>query len=104
MIDVSSEQVMRLSEAAASLPPCRAGKRRSLSCVYRWTVPPGCRGVVLESVQIGATRCTSREALERFFSALTEAAKGNPLPPPPPSKARRRAMDAATKRLAQSGL
>ena len=29
------------------------------------------RGVLLESIQIGATRCTSREALQRFFERLS---------------------------------
>jgi hypothetical protein len=103
MIDVSSEHVISLADAARLLPARRAGKRPHVSCIYRWTTT-GCRGVVLEKVQIGATRCTSREALERFFSALTAGAQGEPPPPPPPTKDRRRAMDAATKRLARAGL
>jgi hypothetical protein len=28
--------------------------------------------VVLESIQVGGTRCTSREALARFFRRLTQ--------------------------------
>lgn len=103
MIDVSSEHLISLAEAARSLPARRAGKRPHVSCIYRWTTT-GCRGVVLESVQIGATRCTSREALERFFGALTAAAQGEAPAPPPPSKSRRRAIQAAKRRLARSGL
>ena len=32
----------------------------------------GCRGVVLETIQVGGTRCTSREALQRFFENLSQ--------------------------------
>jgi hypothetical protein len=38
--------------------------------MYRWT-RVGCRGVVLESLNVGATRCTSREAVARFISRLS---------------------------------
>ena len=69
MIDSNSEQLLSLADAAKSLPARRSGKRPHLSCIYRWTTT-GCRGVVLECIQIGATRCTSREALGRFFAAL----------------------------------
>jgi len=31
----------------------------------------GCRGAALESVQVRGTRCTSREALTRFFRHLS---------------------------------
>jgi len=103
MIDVSSEHLISLTEAARSLPPRRAGKRPHVSCIYRWTVA-GCRGIVLESVQIGGTRCTSREALARFFEALTAAAQGEAPAPPPPPKHRRRAIEAAERRLARSGI
>jgi hypothetical protein len=102
-IDVSLEDLVSLNEAARSLPARRAGKRPHVSCIYRWTVA-GCRGVVLESVQIGATRCTSREALTRFFAALTAKAQGELPAPPPPDKARRRDIETAERRLAQAGI
>ncbi|HEX3655209.1 MAG TPA: DUF1580 domain-containing protein [Pirellulales bacterium] len=72
-IDLFKEKILSLTEAAKlkSLPTRRGGKRPHVSCFYRWT-GPGCRGVVLESVQIGGTRCTSLEALSRFFARLTE--------------------------------
>lgn len=72
MLDVLNEQLISLTEAAKLLPGRRQGKRPHVSCVYRWT-KSGCRGVVLESVQIGGTRCTSREALSRFIANLTAA-------------------------------
>jgi hypothetical protein len=34
----------------------------------------------LETVFIGDSRCTSRQALARFFEAVTRAREGNPLP------------------------
>ncbi len=70
MIDPLLENVVSLADAAKLLPARRGGKRPHVSCVYRWTVS-GCRGVVLESLQIGGTRCTSLEALSRFFVSLT---------------------------------
>lgn len=73
MIDALSEQIISLTEAAKILPQRRGGKRPHVSCVYRWTLS-GCRGVKLESIQVGGTRCTSREALGRFFERLSHAA------------------------------
>ena len=99
MIDISTEEVITLAEAARSLPRRRAGRPVHLSCVYRWTTV-GCRGVVLEHIQIGSTRCTSREALQRFFDQLTPA----PEEAPAKSKSRRRAIEAAERRLARSGI
>jgi hypothetical protein len=72
MIDPNTETLISLSEAARHLPCRRGGKRPHVSCIYRWTTS-GCKGVVLESIQIGGTRCSSREALARFFHRLTHA-------------------------------
>ena len=72
MIDPNTEQVVSLTEATKDLPRRRAGKRPHVSCIYRWSKYPGCRGVVLETIQVGGTRCTSKEALARFFRQLTQ--------------------------------
>jgi len=69
-IDVTTEHLISLREAARLLPRRRKGKRPHVSCLYRWTTS-GCRGVVLESVSVGGTRCTSREALARFIDRLS---------------------------------
>lgn len=69
-----SENLISLTEAAQLCPKRRGGKKVHLSCVYRWTVA-GCKGVVLECIQVGGTRCTSVEALERFFHALTHGSQ-----------------------------
>jgi hypothetical protein len=34
---------------------------------------------VLETLQVGGTRCTSAEALQRFFEALTRGASPTPV-------------------------
>lgn len=70
MIDPNMEVLISLTDAAKSLPRRRGGKKPHVTCLYRWTVA-GCRGVILESIQVGGTRCTSREALARFFRRLT---------------------------------
>jgi len=70
MIDLANEDVMSLTEAARILPKRRAGKRTHVATLYRWSTK-GLRGVKLEVIQVGATRCTSREAIQRFFDALS---------------------------------
>ncbi len=70
-IDPNTESLISLGEAARRLPARRGGKKPHVSCIYRWTAT-GCRGVVLESLQVGGTRCTSKEALGRFFARLTD--------------------------------
>jgi hypothetical protein len=75
MIDIASETILTLSEAAERLPRRRRGRQTHVSTLYRWTVV-GCRGVLLEHTQIGATRATSLEALQRFFDRLTHANGG----------------------------
>ncbi len=72
MIDANSEHLVSLTDAAKLLPARRGGKRPHVSCIYRWTVS-GCKGIKLESLQVGGTRCTSREALGRFFERLSDA-------------------------------
>jgi hypothetical protein len=102
VIDPLTEDVLSLADAAKTLPARRGGKRPNISCLYRWTAR-GCRGVVLESIQIGATRCTSSQALARFFERLTAASKGE-APPVRTTAARQRAMAQAEAELAAAGL
>jgi len=102
MIDATSETLISLTEAAKRLPRRRAGKRPHVSCLYRWS-KAGCRGVVLETLQIGGTRCTSREALARFFAALSYADK--PAAPACRSPKRRdRAVGRAIRELQAEGI
>jgi hypothetical protein len=70
VIDSSCEALVSLAEAAALLPRRRRGRKPHVSTLYRWA-STGVRGVVLETLQVGGTRCTSAEALQRFFEALS---------------------------------
>jgi hypothetical protein len=71
LIDSQSESVITLGQGADDLPRRRRGRKTHVSTLYRWATT-GCRGVILETIQIGGTRCTSREALQRFFERLSE--------------------------------
>lgn len=100
-IDPSTETLISLTEAARSLPRRRGGKKPHVSCLYRWTTS-GCKGVILESLQVGGTRCTSREALARFLQALTYGPEEHP--PVRSVAARRRAAEAAMRELEREGI
>jgi Protein of unknown function (DUF1580) len=71
MIDTTIEHVVSMGQAADELPRRRRGRKTNVSTLYRWT-KSDCRGVLLEYIQIGATRCTSREAIQRFFEQLSK--------------------------------
>ena len=71
MIDPNTEIIVALAHVPKDMPPPACRQKPHVSCIYRWT-NSGCRGVILESIQIGGTRCTSKEALGRFFRRLTD--------------------------------
>jgi hypothetical protein len=79
MIDFATETVIPLTQATARIPRRRGGKKTHVSTVYRWTTV-GCRGIVLEWLMVGGTRCTSIEALQRFFDRLTAGVSGSERP------------------------
>jgi hypothetical protein len=103
MIDALSEDIHSLATAAKSLPVRRGGKRPHVSCLYRWTIS-GFRGVILESIQIGGTRCTSREALARFFDQLSRAAGTAPSAHQRTAKQREREIAQADAELREAGI
>ena len=74
MIDISTEQLLTLPQAARVRPHGRLGRPTHPSTVYRW-ISRGARGVAgvvkLEGVRLGGSWYTSREALQRFAEALT---------------------------------
>lgn len=100
MIDFNGETLISLADAAKSLPARRGGKRPHISCLYRWTTR-GCKGVVLESIQVGGTRCTSKEAIGRFLEALTFPHSSEPRRSP---TQRRRAAERAQRELERQGV
>jgi hypothetical protein len=67
MIDFRKEKVFPLKEA-----PKKIGTNPHLCTVHRWA-GRGIRGIPLETVKMGGIRCTSAEALQRFFAATTAA-------------------------------
>ena len=79
MIDISKESLFSLTEAAAQVPRRRAGRKCHVATVYRWA-QRGVRGIRLETIQVGGTRCTSRQAMQRFFEALTVQSAAPPAP------------------------
>ena len=101
MIEPFVESIVSLADAARLCPRRRGGKRPHISCLYRWTVD-GCRGVVLECVQIGGTRCTSHEALARFFERLTSQSRGE-VPMRAASQKRQRELADAERELEEEG-
>jgi hypothetical protein len=107
MIDSQSESVITLSQAADELPRRRRGRKTTVSTIYRWATA-GCRGVILETIQIGATRCTSREALQRFFERLSAPVHARTGSGPIPTgrrtlSQRQRASAEAGRKLAEMG-
>ena len=104
MIDTASEEVIPLAQAAAELPRRRRGRKTHVSTLYRWATA-GCRGVRLETIQVGGTRCTSRQALQRFFERLSHKREaGETLPASRSLVQRQRQSEAAAKELKKLGV
>jgi hypothetical protein len=91
MIDITAELVLPLAAAAKrqELPRRRHRKRPNVSTLYRWA-RQGVRNVHLETIRVGGTLCTSVQALQRFFDALSRT---DSLPNQSTAPARRRAAD-----------
>ena len=70
-IDIASEPPIPLTQATIYLPRRRRGRKAATSTLHRWATR-GLRGVVLETIRIGGTRCTSLQALQRFFDRLSD--------------------------------
>lgn len=69
-IDLQNEHLLTLPEVAGVLPR-RNGKNIHATTIWRWTKRGRCR-VRLESVRIGGTLYSSREALQRFATRLSQ--------------------------------
>jgi hypothetical protein len=88
-----SEEVLSLTNAAKRLPARRGDRPPHVSCLFRWA-KHGLRGVRLETIRVGGTLCTSREALERFFARLAET-DGSDTPRTGISSVRQRQIEGA---------
>jgi hypothetical protein len=110
MIDTTAETLLTLRQAADALPRCRKGRKVHVRTLHRWATSES-RGVVLETIMIGRTRCTSREALQRYFERLTQAraaGAGGAIPPEPVGRRsparRQRDSEKAAEELERLGL
>ncbi len=102
MIEIASERLVTLTRATRHLPERRCGKKPSPATLWRWATK-GCKGIILETLMVGGTRCTSLEALQRYFDALTAAAESGQPPvsqSPLLTKSRQRQIEEAERRLA----
>ena len=77
MIDFRNEEVIPLGEVPALLPK-RRGKKVHISTIYRWA-KSGVYGHRLETIKVGGATCTSTEALQRFFNAISDETQ-DPVP------------------------
>jgi hypothetical protein len=101
-IDLASETVVTLTEATRHLPRRRMGKRPATQTIYRWA-QRGCRGVRLETIQVGGTKCTSLEALQRFCERLS-GLSANTVPPDSGSRRRQRQVESAERECQNAGI
>ncbi len=101
MIDLAHESVLSLTDAVEHLPQRRGGRSVHVATLYRWA-QRGVRGVKLEALQVGGTKCTSIEALQRFFERLTALDSGDQ-PTSRTLKARDKASETANAELAATG-
>lgn len=107
-IDVFNESVITFSEASKLLPRRRRGCKVHPSCIYRW-YQAGLRSasgmiVRLEIVQIGGTKCTSKEALQRFFDRLQDRQLPEVSPEIPTMRTRSKQMRETERKLRMMGL
>jgi hypothetical protein len=100
-INAFEEEVLTFAQAAKILPRRRSGKKTHVCTLYRWATC-GIKGIILETIKIGGTTCTSREALQRFFEALSEPRKQ--IPTSRPSRGRNKAITEAQRILSEDGL
>jgi hypothetical protein len=70
MSEIIDETWITLEDACQMIPGSKPGKHINRAMIYRWT-DSGCRGVRLETVQVGSRRMTTPEAVRRFVAALS---------------------------------
>jgi hypothetical protein len=107
-IDLATETIISLSQAARLLPPGRRGRPVTLSCVLRWVLS-GTRGpagtiVRLEALRLGDRWVTSREALQRYAERLTPRLDTSPTQVPRSPANRQRAAERAGRKLESLGI
>lgn len=85
MIDINTEELIPLGNAAQRVPG-RLGKPGvHVSTMTRWC-HEGINDERLEFVKVGGRILTSMAAVERFITRVTAAGRGSPTPPSPVPK------------------
>lgn len=100
MTIADNEKLECLSDVirASWMPRPRGGRPINIATISKWA-SQGVRGVFLEVVHVGATVCTSREAVSRFFAAVADAKqKARAARRATPNTARDSRRSAATKK------
>lgn len=108
--EIIGGDALTMGEAAKLLPAHRGEGHATVSSIWRWTTSGAKaadgRVVKLEAARFGGRHLTSRAALARFAAALSAPDTSPDTPAPkttrPPAE-RRRAADAARKRLEAAG-
>lgn len=95
-----TEKLIPLKAVADIVPGNVRGKKIAHSTVWRWAAR-GVDGVVLETLNAPGGRVTSREAVQRFLTALTSRRSGRR---PVAVRARRTGAATARRRLAADGV
>ncbi len=111
MFDTIAEKPIPLDQIPPEAIPGRGGKPVHQVTLGLWH-RRGVRGVKLETIMIGGRRCTSIEALNRFYQAVSQARSSHPSHRPPaeasPSaraeRDRGKAVRSAMKDLAKRGV
>ena len=70
-MSLSDEKLFRFGQAAR-LVPSSSDRGVNPATLHRWAVR-GLKGVYLEYLPVGGVNLTSKEAIERFLSAVAEA-------------------------------
>ena len=107
LTEIQDGQGLALSATGRLFPGHRGGAAVDPSTVFRWVTKgaktPAGGLVKLEAVRVGGRWLTSRPAVARFVAALTPSADAPPAPRRRSATQRKRASEAAGKRLAKSG-
>lgn len=99
-----TERKYPLRQATRFVPRLRRGRTVHVSTLFRWSTR-GLYGVVLEVTQCGDTRCTSVEAINRFFERLSHLREPAETASTTRSVVQRqRASEAAAKELKKLGV
>lgn len=101
-IDIETEEIRTLAQAARSLPKLRKNRPVAPSTLWRWA-QRGIKGHRLETTKIGGTTVTSKEALQRFFDAVNGNGTNGTVESHATSRARARKQDEVESHLNKLG-